>query len=197
MKWIGLTGGIASGKTTVSNILRGLRYDVVDADELARLVVAKNTRGLAAVVQKFGNDILDKNKALDRSRVAQLVFGNPTALSQLESILHPLVRDLAEKERKRLEKAGTTLAFYDVPLLFEKNMQTQFDSVLVVACEERTQKARLKQRSKLTDAEINNRLKAQIPIEKKKTLSPYVIWNEGSEADLKAAVEEILPKLIA
>ncbi|MBK7843678.1 MAG: dephospho-CoA kinase [Bdellovibrionales bacterium] len=132
MKWIGLTGGIASGKSTVAQILREMGHSVVDADALARLVVAKNGPAYREVISVFGPDFFDSSGDLDRKKLGQAVFADKKKRVQLEQIIHPKVKSLAFLEKSRLEMEGKSIAFYDVPLLYEKNLESEFDAVLLI-----------------------------------------------------------------
>lgn len=195
MKWIGLTGGIASGKSTVSRILKSHGFPVVDADALARQVVEPGSSGLAQVVAQFGTGVLNPDGSLDRKKLGQAVFGNPQKLLQLESILHPLIQAETRRQRTECEQRGEKFAFYDVPLLFEKNLESQFDAVIVVRASESLQKLRMKQRDQLTETEISNRLSAQVPMAHKVAKATWVLDNEGSLADLEKATLDLIRKI--
>jgi dephospho-CoA kinase len=195
MKWIGLTGGIASGKSSVSQILKDEGFSVVDADAIARLVVDPGSPGLRTVLAQFGNDLLSPDGSLDRKRLGQLVFGQPEQLTKLEHILHPLVRQETAKQKQELEKQGKKFAFYDVPLLFEKKMQPEFDGILVVSTSEDLQKARMKKRDGLSDSEIANRLSAQLKLPDKVKQATWVIENNAGLSELRNSTLEILKKI--
>lgn len=195
MKWIGLTGGIATGKSTVASLLRSMNYPVVDADELARQVVIPGSSGLKSVVDQFGAEVLQPDGTLDRKKLGDKVFGNKNLILKLEGILHPLIRDLAAKRKNELETGGHHLAFYDVPLLFEKKMQSLFDKTVVVACSPEIQESRLRARNNLSDKEINARLSSQLSIDEKVKGADFVIWNNGSVADLELEVDRVLKQL--
>jgi dephospho-CoA kinase len=195
MKWIGLTGGIATGKSTVAQILRTKGYVVVDADQIARQVVELGSEGLAAVVKAFGAQVLAPDQSLDRQKMAALVFAHPEQLKKLEAILHPLIRSSVAAIQTKLKKQGERVAFYDVPLLFEKEMQDQFDAVLVVACSADLQKQRLKQRDQLDSTQIEQRLKNQWDIEVKKNKADYVIENTKDLQHLENQLEKVLIKM--
>jgi len=192
MKWFGLTGGIASGKSSVSQILKGEGFAVVDADLIARQVVEAGSAGLKAVVDQFGTAVLRPDGSLDRKRLGQMVFGSPEKLLQLENILHPLVQQETSKQRQALHSAGHDFTFYDVPLLFEKKMQKEFDGILVVVASDQLQRQRIKMRDQLSDSEIQNRLQAQLPLAEKVNQATWVIHNNGSLQDLKKATLQVL-----
>lgn len=195
MKWVGLTGGIATGKSTVARILRELGIPVVCADELARQVVKSGSEGFAAVVAEFGADILGPDGELDRRKLGAQVFADASLRARLESIVHPLVRAEQSRRREDLARSGASLAFYDVPLLFEKNLEEQFDATVVVLCDEGTQLSRLTSRDHLTIEEAKRRIAAQLPLAEKRRRADHVIDNNGSLEDLRAAVRELLVTL--
>lgn len=195
MKWIGLTGGIASGKSTVAKILREQGYPVVDADILAREAVKPNSSGYQEVLSQFGNEILNPQGEIDRQKLGQIVFSDLEKLSQLEAIIHPIVRGLQNKKRHELDQKGVEYAFYDVPLLFEKNLNDQFDHVVVVFGSRAHQVERMKDRDGLSLEEIEDRLKSQIPLEEKKLKADFVVNNEGDLSDLKKEVLRVLREI--
>lgn len=192
MKWIGLTGGIASGKSTVSAILKKLSYVVVDADEIAREVVEFGSPGLRSVVREFGEDILDSAGELDRRKLGQRVFGRPQELQKLESILHPLVRARVADIKKQLTATGVQLAFYDVPLLFEKKMEADFSAVVVVSTTPELQASRLRSRNQFSDDEIQARIDSQIALQMKIQKAHFVIHNNQGLVELEREVERML-----
>lgn len=192
MLWIGLTGGIATGKSTVSKILTELGHAVVDADQIAHQAFVPGTPTYEKVVATFGMSCLDEQGRVDRQKLGELVFSDPKQLSTLEAIVHPFVQAKVADLRCQYKDRGHKLAFYDVPLLFEKSLQEQFDQTLLVYCPEETQVSRMKQRDALSDREIEQRLRAQIPIDEKKALATEVIDNS---ADLRSLRENILSYL--
>lgn len=190
MKWIGLTGGLASGKSTVARLLRTKGYPVIDADELAKAVVAPGTEGLREVLAAFGSDLLQTDGALDRRELGRRVFGKPEELRRLEAIIHPRVQAETSARRRAFATQGFRIAFYDVPLLFEKNI-TGFDAVVVVTAGEQLRKTRLKSRDGLDDEEIARRLASQIPLPEKEAKADYVLHNDGDLASLEKQVDDL------
>lgn len=195
MKWIGLTGGIGSGKSSVTRLLRAKSHVVVDADELARAVVEPGTPGLAEVVQHFGPRTLTPDGRLDRKALAALVFGQGPQLIKLESLLHPRIQNEARRLREEARAQGHKMAFYDVPLLFEKNLVAQFDAVLLVWCRPEQQVERAILRTGLSESEIRLRMRDQIPLDEKRLRSDVVIDNSGPPEALEAAVDKALQEL--
>jgi dephospho-CoA kinase len=192
MKWIGLTGGIASGKSTVTQILRELSYNVVDADEIAHEVVAPGTPGLKSIVANFGPEILNPGGSLARRELGKRVFGSPVNLQKLEGILHPLIRARIEEIKNQWIAQNVEVAFYDVPLLFEKNMQKDFSAVVVVDCPREMQIERLKKRNNLSESEIQMRMASQLPLATKTAQADFVIHNEKGIDELRAEVSRML-----
>lgn len=197
MKWVGLTGGIASGKSTVAKILRDLSLPVVDADHLAREVMKPGTKGYSKVLGHFGQEILKPDKEINRAQLGGIIFADSSKRELLESLLHPLIQELRAQERRALEQRGCELAFYDVPLLFEKNMESEFDATVLVYARPDEQRARLKSRDQFSDEQIESRLSAQLPIDDKLKRASYVILNHGSITDLKMNIQVVVRELLA
>lgn len=178
MKLIGLTGGIGTGKSTAADILAGAGWPVVDTDVLARELVEPGQPALARIISTFGSELLDEQGRLRRTALAELVFSAPEKLKALESILHPLIRQrwlaLAGDWRREGRPAGVVV----IPLLFETGAQSEFDAILCTACSAPTQHERLVARG-WSAAQIQQRLAAQWPLEKKMAASRFVIWTEG------------------
>lgn len=192
MKWIGLTGGIACGKSTVSRLLKEKGIPVVDADEIAKEVVTPGSPGLKSVIQTFGQEFLQHDGRLNRRKLGQHVFGHPGLLHQLESILHPLVREETRRRRRELEDKGEPLAIYDVPLLFETKIQDQFDEIVVVSCTKEQQRERLRRRNVWSEDEIEMRIASQIPIQFKEAEADFVLANNQDEQHLLSEVDRLI-----
>ncbi len=198
MIWCGLTGGIASGKSEVAKILRGRGFFVLDADQLAHQMTQPGTFGLQKIEQAFGPDYFLKKPdvmILDRKKLAELVFSNSEALLKLEGILHPLIQQEVKNQKAKWMNQKVSAAFYDVPLLFEKKMESQFDQIIVVTSPDEVRKKRLFENRKWTAAQIQARMANQIPLHQKIKLADQVIENAGSLEDLEAEVEKVLTKL--
>jgi dephospho-CoA kinase len=197
VKLAGLTGGIASGKSTVAAILRRLGVAVIDADELSREVTQPGQEAWKEIVHTFGPDVLQEDKTLDRRKLRTIVFDNLEARKKLEAIVHPKVRALAEKKIRDLEKAGNDIVVYEVPLLFESQLQLWLRPVILVACDMTTQKRRLRERDGLTDEAAQQHINAQMSLEEKRRLSDYVVENNGSLDQLEQQLKDILKKIKA
>ena len=197
MKLVGLTGGIASGKSTVAKILTELGAAIVDADILSREVVAPGHDGWKEIVATFGRDVLQADQNLDRQKLRTLIFNNPDARKQLEAIIHPRVRALAEQRIREHGEAGYAVVVYEVPLLFEGNLQEWLRPVILVASNVDLQRQRLQRRDGLDATAAQKHIDAQMSLEDKRKLADYVIENDGSLADLESQVRAVLAKIQA
>jgi dephospho-CoA kinase len=177
MKRIGLTGGIASGKSLIVDMLRRQNIPVIDADELSRSVSAKGTPGLAAILRHFGNEYAAPDGSLDRKKLGTLIFADPSARLALEGLTHPLIGKAMADGFDALAQAGHSACVYSAPLIFEKNLEGLFDNVILVWCEEATQMQRLAKRDGISLDDAKLRLAAQMPLAQKKALTPYQIDN--------------------
>lgn len=194
---VGLTGGIASGKSTVAAILRRLGAEIINADELAREVVEPGREAWQEIVAAFGSGVLQDDQAIDRRKLREVIFKDAEARKKLEGIIHPRVRALAEQKISAYEAAGKALVVYEVPLLFEALIHHWIRPVILVACDLETQKARLKQRDHLSDAEARRHIEAQMSLAEKRKLADYVIENDGSLEGLEAGVKAVIEKIKA
>lgn len=190
----GLTGGIGSGKSAVAAMLEEYGVPVVSADELSRMVVAKGSDGLSRVIREFGEGLLTADGELDRKRMAAAVFSDADKRRALEEILHPLIRDRYEQVLDAMEKAGHTVAVYEVPLLFEKSLQGEMKAVVLVTASVATRIARVRARDGSTEAEVMARIRTQMPESEKRTLADYVINNEGNYDDLRQEVMAMISR---
>ena len=190
---VGLTGGIASGKSTVSAIFRELGAVVIDADELARHVVAKGTPGLAAVVAEFGTGLLTEDGDLDRAAMGALVFNDEAARRRLEAIVHPLVFErIVDLESHAPEGA---LIVHDIPLLAESGRADTFDAVVVVDVTPEVQVARMVGDRGWTEEDALARIAAQAQPEDRRAIATYLVENTGSRDDLRREVERVHAEL--
>lgn len=191
---VALTGGIATGKSYVLRQMRGAGLPVVDADVLAREVVAPGTPGLAAVRSRFGERVLLPDGSLDRARLAEVVFTDAAARADLEAIVHPAVRDAIEQFFAGLPE-GTSLGIADIPLLYETGREHEFDAVVVAACPREMQIARVMARDIASREQAERRLAAQLPIEEKARRADYVIDTSGEYAETNIAIERVIEAL--
>jgi dephospho-CoA kinase len=190
---VGLTGGVASGKSTVAAILRELGAVVVDADDLAREVVEPGTPGLAAVVAEFGPEVLTAEGHLDRGRVGAIVFADPERRAALEAIIHPRVR--ARAAEIEAEAPAGTLVVHDIPLLVETGQAGDFDAVLVVDEPEDVQLARAVHERGWSEDQARLRMAAQASREVRLAAATHVIDNSGTREDLRQRVAEVFSAL--
>ena len=188
MRIIGLTGGIASGKTAVSALLERLGCAVVDADLLAREIVEPGEEALRGIVAAFGAQVLNGDGTLNRAALAETVFADQAARRTLESITHPAIRRRAEEKLDRLRQAGVETSFYVAPLLIEAGIASRVHEVWVVYLDRETQLQRLMARDSLSREAAELRIASQMPMEEKRALGKVVIDNRGSRLELEAQV---------
>ncbi|HDH1103516.1 TPA: dephospho-CoA kinase [Staphylococcus aureus] len=190
-KVIGLTGGIASGKSTVSELLSVFGFKVVDADKAAREAVKKGSKGLAQVREVFGDEAIDENGEMNRRYMGDLVFNHPEKRLELNAIIHPIVRDIMEEEKQEYLKQEYNVIM-DIPLLFENELENTVDEVWVVYTSESIQMDRLMQRNNLSLEDAKARVYSQISIDKKSRMADHVIDNLGDKLELKQNLERLL-----
>jgi dephospho-CoA kinase len=192
---IGLTGGIATGKSYVRTAFEALGVATIDADTLAREAIAPGTDGLAAVLTRFGMGVLDANGALDRRKVAQIVFADSDARRDLEAIIHPFVRRQADSWFRGLDPAKHAFAIADIPLLYETGTDNLYDAVIVAACAPEEQVRRIVARDHVTEAEAWQRIAAQLPIADKIRRADYVIRTDGTHQETDRQVRGVFEQL--
>jgi dephospho-CoA kinase len=192
----GLTGGIGSGKSTVAAELRAHGVPVISADELAHRVT-EGAAALERIVQAFGAEMLTEEGALDRARLADLVFADAEARERLNAIVHPEVNRLKDLELEALQARGHELAGYDVPLLFEVGIADSLRPVVVVTATAEQQIDRAKRRDSQRPEKIEARMAAQWPLQKKAGLADYVIDNSGSLDETARQVDTLIESLCA
>ena len=191
MPVIGVTGGIGTGKSTVTRILGELGAVTFSADDAARETLRPGSEALAEVAAAFGPELIEPDGSLNRARLAGIVFADPAARQTLEKITHPRILALLRRridETLRVRPADTIIAV-EVPLLFEAGMEDWFDHVVVVTASEDTQIIRARKRSQLSEEEARARIRAQMPLAEKAARATHVIENDGVTEELREAVE--------
>jgi dephospho-CoA kinase len=192
---IALTGGIATGKSHVRAQFEALGVPTIDADVLARRVVAPGSRGLEAVRSRFGMDVINVSGALDRRRLASIVFADAAARKDLEAIIHPAVQQATDEWFVTLDPAAHPYAIADIPLLYEIGRQGAFDAVIVAACDPETQVRRVMARDAVSESEARQRLAAQLPIEDKVRRAHYIIRTDGTTEETNEQVRTVYAQL--
>ena len=189
---VGLTGGIATGKSTVAGLFRRCGATVIDADALAREVVQPGRPAWREIVKTFGKAVLNPDRTLNRQALGAKVFGYPATLRQLERIIHPRVaREQARLTKQAARNDPHAVVIYDVPLLFEAGIDTRVDITIVVTADRETQITRLNKRNGLTKAAALRRIKSQMPLSKKRQLADYVLDGTLSLPQLKKQVQSL------
>lgn len=195
MHVFGLTGGIGSGKSTVAELFEARGVPMVSADALAREVVVKGSPALREIVDIFGDALLFPNGELDRTRLAARVFADAAARSQLEAITHPQIRDLAQARFAAIAARGEPLAGYDVPLLFERQLEALYRPVVVVNAPEVISRARAATRDGVSTEQVEQRQRAQLPLSEKVARADFVVENGGELRETAREVERVLTLL--
>lgn len=186
---VGLTGGIASGKTTVTNLFQSeYKIDVVDADIIARQVVEKGSDGLKAITEHFGEEILSSDKTLDRSKLRALIFQDPEQKRWLDNLMHPLIR--IEMQRQ-LAQVSSAYALLVIPLMVENNLQSLADKVIVVDVDEKTQIERTRLRDKVNTAQVKAIIESQANRQERLAIADYVIKNSTRNHKLLPQIAEL------
>ena len=191
---IGLTGSIASGKSTVSSMFKKLHIPVIDADQVAKDVVEPGEVTLREIVQEFGKDLLFTDGSLNRKKLGSIIFGDGEKRKKLNSIIHPAIRQRMLEQKKVLLEGGEECIVMDIPLLFESKLTHMVDKILVVYVDEHVQLERLMDRDHSTKEEAQSRIQSQIPVKEKIKLADEVINNNGSIEDSFKQLKEILQK---
>jgi dephospho-CoA kinase len=194
---VALTGGIATGKSHVRAQFEKLGVPTIDADTLAREAVAVGTPGLAAVVDRFGREVLLPSGALDRHKLASVVFMDPAARRDLEGIIHPEVQRATDAWFDSLDPARYSVAIADIPLLYEVGRDRDFDAVIVTAVDPETQVRRVIDRDGASEEEARRRLAAQLPIDEKVKRADFVIRTDGTFEQTHQQVRSVLEQLQA
>ena len=194
MRVLGLTGGIGMGKSASAQLLRSRGVPGVDTDELARQLVEPGQPALAEVLAAFGPQLAGPDDQLRRDELARRVFADPAARQRLEGILHPRIRALWRAQVESWRAEGRPLSVVVIPLLFETKAEAEVDATVCVACSAATQQQRLQARG-WSPEQIEQRLQAQWPVEKKMAAADYVVWTEADLAVHAAQIDRILRRL--
>ncbi|MEI4769305.1 dephospho-CoA kinase [Psychrobacillus sp. FJAT-51614] len=189
---IGLTGSIASGKSTVSNMLKELGYPIVDADLVARVVVEKGTKTLETIREAFGEEVISEDGTLNREELGNIIFSSPQKRKQLNDIMHPAIREEMLRQKHFLLEKGYDTIVMDIPLLFESKLQSYVDKILVVTVTEETQLNRLMARNNYSLEEATARIQSQLPLSIKEQGADAVIYNNGTLEYTKEQLQKIL-----
>jgi dephospho-CoA kinase len=191
---IGLTGSIATGKSTVSRMLKQKGYPIVDADEISRFIVEPGSHVLSSIAEAFGSDILLPDGSLNREKLGNLIFNDEEKRKKLNGIMHPAVRkEMLRQKEEWLEKGANTIIM-DIPLLFESNLQSYVDKIIVVSALPAVQRERLMARNGYSQDEADVRIDSQLPIATKEKGADAVIDNNGSMEETENQLDKILRK---
>jgi len=194
-KIIGLTGGIASGKSTISAYFGALGVSIIDADLISREIVAQGEPALESIVAQFGKDLLLKDGELNREKLGEIIFSDEVAREALNAILHPQIGATFMKRREQLSQEGNRWLIYDAALIVENNLQDLCEGLIVVSCDPDIQKARLMDRNNLSSIEAQKRLDSQFQLSKKVALADWIIDNSGSLAASQKQVDKLFREL--
>ncbi|NMA90819.1 MAG: dephospho-CoA kinase [Amphibacillus sp.] len=194
-KVLGLTGSIATGKSTVTQLFIRENIPIIDADQISHQVIEPNQRAYQQVLRAFGDDILSSDQKINRKKLAELIFNDKAKRDLLNQIVHPIIIDQLIEERDRLISEGHALVVLDIPLLYELNLTNLVDKVIVVYTTRKTQLDRLMHRDQLTKLEAEQRINSQISIEEKKQKADYVIDNNGTKEVTAEQFEQLLNSL--
>jgi dephospho-CoA kinase len=188
---VGLTGGIGSGKSTVARMLAERGAAVVDADALAREVVAPGEPALEAIRQRFGDGVIAPDGTLDRKALGAIVFADGDARRDLEAITHPRIAERAQERLEAHRKAGAKVVVYEAALIVEKRLYTWMDGLIVVAASPETQIRRVMDRDGVSESEARRRLDAQLPLSEKVAVADWVVDNDGPLEETAREVDRI------
>src|SRR5688572_7669864 len=197
MLLVGLTGNIASGKSTVAQLLSERGATIIDADVLARRAVERGSSAFDAIVRRWGTSVLAPDGHLDRAALRRIVFGNPRELEALNDIVHPEVERLREKRIAEARTRGDRIVVCDIPLLFEKKMVGMFDKIVLVDAARPLRLERLLNDRGLRETEAMDMIAAQMPAELKRARADFVIDNAGTLSELEGKVDEVWASLAA
>lgn len=191
---IGLTGSIASGKSTVAQMLAAYQLPIVDADVIARQVVEPGTYTLQKIAEAFGSEVIAADGTMDRAKVGALIFNNEEKRTVLNGIIHPAIRAEMLRARNKYIAQGEKAVIMDIPLLFESKLQHFVEKIIVVTVSEEVQLERLMKRNGFSVEEARMRIATQIPVSEKVALADAVVFNDGTLEETAIQVQDILTK---
>ncbi|MFT8317358.1 MAG: dephospho-CoA kinase [Sporolactobacillus sp.] len=191
---IGLTGGIASGKSTVADWLKAQNFPLIDADEIAKQVVEPGEEGLERIAAHFGRAVLQADGSLDRKQLGDLIFADQEQREQLNQLLHPLIRRKMLRAVSDYEKEGAEVVFLDIPLLFDSGLEDWVDRTIVVFVPAEVQLQRLIKRNHLTEQQARARIASQMPLAEKRRRATAVIDNRGTILQTRQQIQKLLER---
>ncbi len=194
-KIIGLTGGIATGKSTVSKMFKEREIPVIDTDKIAKSLLNKGSEGYQEILSLFGEEVLSTDGEINRNKLASKLFSDPKVRQTINGILHPKVKEIVKREITRLESYGTEVIVVDVPLLFETDFHKTCDYTLLVYARQKDQVARLVERDQIDEAYALKKIKSQLPMSQKKQLADFVIDNSKSILETRKAFDRLLERM--
>lgn len=194
---LGLTGGIATGKSTADNFFKKHHIPIVDSDKIAHHIYDPGKQGYNEVVTEFSSAILDSDKKINRKRLGEIVFHNPQKMQRLDEITHPLIYQEVVNKLNKYREQAEKIVIFDAPLLYETGGQRLCDFVLVISLPESLQLKRLMERNNLTESQAQARIDSQMPLAKKIAKADFVVDNTGTIDELEEKLKEILLKVEA
>lgn len=192
---LGLTGGIATGKSTADNFFLENNIPVVDTDKIAHDLMEPDQASYLAIVNYFGKDILNNNQEIDRKKLGQIVFSDRNQLAKLNELTHPLIYQETQRQLDEFVKQKQSLIVMDVPLLFESGFDALADQTLIVSADPEVQLQRLMDRNNLTKTDAMNRINSQMSLQEKEQKANYVIYNNSSRDELNRQLQELVKKI--
>lgn len=189
---IGLTGGIASGKSTVANMLKEFNLPVIDADRIAREVVEPGKEAYKKIIEMFGSEVISSNGTINRKKLGNTIFNDEEKRLQLNNIVHPAVRQSMHEQKERYINEGNHTVILDIPLLFESNLTHMVNKIILVYVDEEIQLTRLMGRNQLSMDEALSRIQSQMPLREKIPLADAVLHNNGTIAETRKQLEDLL-----
>ncbi len=192
---IGLTGGIASGKSTISSILKAVGWPVIDADLIARQIVMPDSKGLEQIVNRFGPQMLNSDGTLDRKKLGKTVFDDPKKLSDLDKIEHPLIQEAIDSQLDEFKKQHLPVVVLDVPLLFETGMDEECDLTVLAVVDQATQLKRLMKRDQISKMDAVKKISSQMSLKEKMQRADVIIDNNGTLEQTRSQVAELVDRV--